>query len=154
MARKTRKDSVAGQLEAVRRLHTTVSLDCPDGFELSADEMDRFSAYVQTREEWSPGEARMIARLAQLEDLIQKQTVEIENEGHVVTLSNGVTTVNPRHKIVAQSERAALQLMGKLHLTLPTQNAQTRNTARVGVQQTRVKPTGPAPDWSALAKAL
>lgn len=139
-ARKARSDSVTAAMKRAQTLNEVDLHKVPAGFNLDDQEMATFTSYSQTREEWTPAELHLLARLSQAECEIQRQTVLIREEGEVITLTNGILVPNPRYKIIGQTERAHLQLVGKLHITISNNDAGTGNSTSRGMRP--VKPAG------------
>lgn len=147
--RKARSDSVTTAMKRVQTLNEVERHIVPTGFSLDEEELATFTSYSQTREEWTPAELHLLARLSQAECEIQRQTVLIREEGEVMTLTNGIVVPNPRYKIVAQTERSHLQLVGKLHIAITNNDAGASNSTSRGMRPVKSsgKPTHPI-DWT------
>jgi hypothetical protein len=134
-----------------------VNSDVPVGFELDDEEQACFVSYLQQRDAWTVAERHQLAHLAKAETLIARQRAAIAEEGELITLPNTIRTMNPRFKILAQTERYSVQLMSKLGFGIESRDAERLNNRSMGaalVKKEPPKPTGPAPDWSKLAKKL
>ena len=155
MARKAQRAPITAVSEGVKSINarTTETL-VPEGIELDAMAQQFLAIHTSTREaqDWTPSQRLMLVHCARLESDIYRHNTRAQEEGEVLTLSNGTLMPHPALKLAAQAERNLFALYSKLGLTADSNNAATANrrSAGVGFVSSQTQPKEGQPDWSAM----
>ena len=155
MARKAQRTPITAVSEGVKSVNarSTETL-VPDGVELDEMAQQFLAIHTSTREaqDWTPSQRLMLVHAARLEADIYRYTKKAQDEGEVITLSNGTLMPHPALKLAGQCERNLFALYSKLGMSADHNTAAiaNRRSAGVGFVSSQKAPKEGQPDWAKL----
>lgn len=130
MARKTRDDSLAGELERRRNLHRRV--EPPEGVVLETEQEKLiWEQYTSARspEMWRKFDLIQVFDMVRLRVQILEIDEKLENEGMTVTAGNGVPTISPLVKVKDLLAKQHMAILRSLSLGIKADGARAMNNS-------------------------
>ena len=138
MARKTRRDSEAGRVQAAQ--DAAEPIEPPDGVDLPTDEHRKLWALFsrsRPRESWREFDLVLLGKVVGLEVQIRKNQRQLDDTGPVVENQRGTLVENPLVRVVDTLQRQQLAVVRTLSLGVRSDNARAMNDSGTSAEAGR-----------------
>ena len=112
MSRRERTDSLEFQAKVAKRAFSGIAPPLP----LRDIELQFWKVVTAARHEWTDIDLIHAVNLCRALAGIEEETELLMDEGSVVKNERGTMVMNPRHTVLEQLNRRAVNLSGKLHI--------------------------------------
>lgn len=130
MTKRTRSDTAAGAIEAMRG--ATTQIDPPEHCRVPKSAMPYWRSITKARasERWNDADLETAAELARTKANIERISEELDDEGDVIRNDRGTPIVNPKHSLLETLTRRMVALSRMLQVHAEATQGKSRDQVK------------------------